>query len=326
MLNHQFNCLKRGGKRRIFKKFMLKSAIFSFFRKEKESVFLSSKTFVYFVFFAFCSILPVNGQTAAPTPPSPANPAPAVSEKAQEEPKKQEKQEKPASFDPKNPTAEQIAELVVAVYGGGAGRTILDPIRKTMVERGKLTINNPDGSVEKVSYEKRVLRGETADKERVRYDRESPSTKYALIYNDKKVVGIFNETVFTPREDASKSLQNQIWHDIDALLRYKENGSTVKLDGREKYMGVEYFIIELTDKENRKTRYFVSTKQFKVMWLEFSEDGVNYQRRFYDYRYAQNTLVPYKSVLFADKKQIEETQILTVTYGQKVEEGIFIAG
>lgn len=88
-------------------------------------------------------------------------------------------------------------------------------------------------------------------------------------------------------------------------------------------MGNEYHILELTDKENRKTRYFISTKTFKVMWLEYKDGDVKYTRKFYDYRLAQGTWVPYRTVLYANDKQIEETQILTVTYGQKVEEEVF---
>lgn len=307
---------------------MLKSAIVNFFDKEKESVFLNSKTLIFSMFLVFGSVFSANAQNANPTPsPTPrVSPTPTATGQPQEAEKSETKQEKPVPFDPKNPTAEQVAELVVAVYGGGYGRATLDTIRKTTVERGKLNVTNPDGSIERVTYEKRILRGDNADKERIRYDRESPSTKYSLILNDKKVTGLFNETVFTPRDDASKAFQNQLWHGIEALLRYKENGSTVKLDGREKYMGVEYYTLELTDKENRKTKYFVSAKQFKVMWLEYNEDNVKYVRKFYDYRDAQRTLVPYRSVLYANDKQIEETQILTVTYGQKVEEDIFQIG
>lgn len=290
-------------------------------------MFLSSKTLILSVFFVLTSVILVSAQETAkpqetPTPQETAKPA--EPEKDKKTAKEEKKPEKPPVFDPKNPTAEQIVETVIVIYGNNvAGRQVLEQIRKTAIERGKLSITNPDGSIEKVNYEKRILRGASLDKERIRYDQESPSTKYALIYNDSKVIGIFNETVFTPREDASKAFQNQIWHGIDALLRYKENSATVKLDGREKYMGVDYHILELTDKENRKTRYFISTKSFRVMWLEYSDNDIKYVRRFYDYRLAQNTLVPYRSVLFANKKQVEETQILTVTYGQKVAEDAF---
>lgn len=235
----------------------------------------------------------------------------------------QKPEEKQQKIDPKNPTADQVSETVVYVYAGVGGREGLKQIRKTTYETGKLNLTNGDGTTETINYERRILRGENLEKERIRIDQEFPNAKYALIYNDNKIVGLFNETVFTPREDASKSFQNQIWHGLEALLRYKENGATVQLAGREKHMGVEYFALDVTDKGNRKTRFFVSTKTFRVMWLEYTVDGVKYARRFYDYRYAQGTLVPYRTVLYANGKQIEESFVSTATFGQKLEDGIF---
>jgi hypothetical protein len=46
-------------------------------------------------------------------------------------------------------------------------------------------------------------------------------------------------------------------------------------------------------------------------------------RRFYDYRYAQGTLVPFRSVLFEDGKQSQETHVSTITYGVKLDESLF---
>lgn len=242
-------------------------------------------------------------------------------DKAKPDEKKAVKQSKADAT--KNPTSEQVAESVIYIYGGTTGRAGLNQIRKTTVESGKLDVVHPDGTKEQVAYERRIVRGESLDKEKIRFDQEFPNAKYALIFSDNKIIGLFNETVFEPREDASKSFQNQIWHGLEALLRYKENGSTVTLAGREKVMGVDFYALEVTDKDNRKTKYYVSAKTFRVMWLEYAEGGVNYVRRFYDYRYAQGTLVPYRTVLLADNKQIEESYISTSTFGQKLEDNIF---
>lgn len=250
----------------------------------------------------------------------------AQENKTPEKPKKEEKKDaKQQKLDVKNYTAEQIAESVIFVYGGLSGREGLKQIRKTTIESGKVSLTNPDGTNDRINYERRILRGENLEKERVRLDQEFPDAKYALIYNDNKIVGLFNETVFTPREDASKAFQNQIWHGLEALLRYKENGSTLQLNGREKFMGVDFSVLEVTDKENRKTKFFISAKTFRVMWLEYTDGDVKYVRKFYDYRYAQGTLVPYRTVLLANDKQIEETTVLTSTFGQKLDEEIFKA-
>ncbi len=245
-------------------------------------------------------------------------------EKPKKEDKKETKQQKVDLL--KNPTAEQIAESVVYLYGGlVGGREGLKQIRRTTIESGKLNITNADGTQEQATYERRILRGDNLENERVRLDQDFPNAKYALIYNDKKIVGLYNDSVFTPREEATRAFQNQIWHGLEALLRYKESNSTVHLAGREKVMGVDYYALEVTDKENRKTKFFISAKTLRVMWLEYTEDTVKYVRKFYDYRFAQGTLVPYRTVLSANDKQIEESTISISTFGQKLDEEIFKA-
>jgi hypothetical protein len=62
------------------------------------------------------------------------------------------------------------------------------------------------------------------------------------------------------------------------------------------------------------------------MMLTYEDGDVKYRRKFYDYNYAQGTLVPNRSVLWADDKLVEETEVLYVTYGQKVDEELFKAG
>ena len=223
----------------------------------------------------------------------------------------------------KSATAEQIAESVIIIYGGLGGRDNINQIRKTTFERGKLSIVNGEGKTENATYERWILRANSLNKEKIRFDQEFPDAKYALIFNDDKVFGLFNDSVFTPREDASKGFSNQIWHGLEALLRYKENESKVELDKRDKIMGVDYFIVDVIDKQERQTRFYISTKTYRVMMLEYTQDNIKYKRKFYDYNYAQGTLVPYRSVLWADGKQVEETEIQTISFGQKVEENIF---
>jgi hypothetical protein len=257
---------------------------------------------------------------------------------AQNQPKNQEKQEKkekqekpkPISIDIKNPTAEQVAELAVYAYGGFGGRNTLAQIRKTEVETGLIRRFGADGKADESNYERRIMRGATLDKDRVRVNQKTP-TEYALIYDTAKTFGVINNTTFTPRTDADRAFQAQMFHSIDALLRYKENGSTLNLAGKDKSMSVEYFILDVTDKQGHATRYNISAKTFRVQSLEYtmalSESGAptKFVRRFYDYRFAQGTLVPYRSVLYADGKQLEETNVLTVTYGTKIDEAQFQA-
>lgn len=220
-------------------------------------------------------------------------------------------------------TAERVAESAIIVYGGFIGRPQLNQIRKTTYERGKMTMTNAKGQVERANYERWIMRGDSLDKERIRFSQEYPNAKFALIYNEDKFFGIFNDKVFEPTDEAAKSFENLIWHGIEALLRYKENGAVLALDGKEKIMGVEFYRLDVTDKQNRKTRFFVSARTSRVMMLEYSEDNKKYRRKFYDYNYVQGTLVFLRTVLWVDDKQIEETEIGIISYGQKIDESIF---
>lgn len=223
-------------------------------------------------------------------------------------------------------TAEQIAESVLFIYGLGGGRTILDQIRKTTFERGRIAVTNSSGQTERAAYQRWVTRGENSRKDKIRFEQDFPAARYSLVFNDEKVFGIFEESSFVPREDAARGFENQTFRNIDALLRYKENGSKLEMAEREKLMGVEFYVIDVTDTKELKTRFFVSVKTFRIMQLEYEDSGVKFRRKFYDYRYAQGTLVPFRSVLWADDKIVEETNVGTVTFGQRVDEGLFIAG
>ena len=244
---------------------------------------------------------------------------------------KKEKQEAPkkapeVKFDKNNPTAEQIAELVVFAYGSRAG---LAQIRRTGVERGKITRTTDDGRPEEISYERTFKRGETFDKDKIRLDQHLPSIQYSLIYSGGKVFGVLQGSTFTPKQQDVTAILSDRVHGLDALLRYQEAGATVKLAGKDSQKGLDLWMLDLTDKEGNLTRYYVSAKFWRVLWLEYEEKAgadakpVKYRRSFHDYRAVQGTLVPYRSVLYEGDKLVEESQVLTVTYGVKTEDSVF---
>ncbi len=237
----------------------------------------------------------------------------------------QEKTEEKTNQKTSNLTAEQIAESAIFVYGFPGGRETLNQIRKTTFERGRMSQLNAEGKPEKSNFERYILRGESLDKEKIRLEQDFPNVRFGLIYDGEKFFGIYNESVFAPRDDVLLSFQNQVWHGLEAMLRYKENGSAIALDGKEKISGVEFYRLDVTDKQSRKTRFFVSAKSFRVMMLEYTESGVKHLRKFYDYNYAQGTLVPYRTVLWAGDKQIEEIETATISFGLKIEENTFKA-
>jgi hypothetical protein len=226
-------------------------------------------------------------------------------------------------------TAEQIAETAIAVAGSGAGRAVLSQIRKNGLERGRETRTAADGRSEEIRYELRFIHGEKTDKDKVRLDSRTPQAEYALVYGDGKLFGIINGATFTPRADTAADFIAQQAHSIDALLRYKENESKISSAGKDKQQGIDLYVIDLVDKANRKTRYFISAKSFRVLSLEYEEappgstTAIKYVKRFYDYRMAQGVQLPFRTVLYEDGKQTVETHVLTVQYGVKMEESVF---
>lgn len=231
-----------------------------------------------------------------------------------------------ARTDDKTFTVEQIVESVILVYGS---RPILEHIRRNGVERGKITRFNDQGAPEEANYERRFVRGENLDKDKIRLDQKLPSMEYSLIFGDGRLWGLINGAAFTPRQDAAANFLSQHHHSIDSLLRYKECGAAITLVGKDKQKGLDLYVVDLVDKEKRKTRYYISARTLRVLWLEYEDTppggttAVKYTRKFLDYRAVQQTLVPYHVVLIEDGRQTQESHILTITYGAKLDDSIF---
>jgi hypothetical protein len=283
-------------------------------------------------FFVSKNVATAQQQPTAPQPgaqqastqqPSPT-PTPATNAT-----KNAPKAEPPVKVDKnqKTYTAEQVVEGVILYYGS---RTLLSAIRRNGVERGRICKPSCEaGKVEEASYERRFVRGESMDKDKVRLDQKMPTLEYSLIYGSGRLWGLINGASFTPRQDAADTFLAQHRHSIDSLLRYKENGSTLTLVGKDKQKGLDLYIVDLLDKDKQSTRYFLSAKSLHVLWLEYQEPAPGgstprkYERRFLNYRVAQGTLVPYRTLLMEDGKQIQETLILNVTYGIKIDDAVF---
>jgi lipopolysaccharide export LptBFGC system permease protein LptF len=127
--------------------------------------------FAFLTFFILTSVSFVSAQEATDK---------SKAETTEKKDKKQ-KNKQPANDLTKGSTAEQVAESMVYFYGGLGGREYLKQIRKTTIERGKITVTNAEGKTEQANYERLILRGDSLDKERIRFDQEYPSAKFALL-------------------------------------------------------------------------------------------------------------------------------------------------
>ena len=292
---------------------------FGFPRSEfKENGYILLRRFLALIALAaFVVSMTVAGKPVVQTPQQETKPE-AKKQESKPDAKPEIKQE--GKF-----TAEQVVESVILVYGTRPG---LDHIRRNGIEHGKITRFNTDGNAEEAEYERRFVRGESLDKDKIRLDQKLPTMEYSLIFDDGKLWGMINGAAFTPRQDAAANFISQHHHSLDTLLRYKECGSTVTLVGREQQKGLDLFVIDLADKDQRKTRFYISARSLRVLWLEYEEGNpggtpIKYTRKFLDYRAVQQTLAPYRIVLLEDGRQSQETRVLTITYGVKVSDSIF---
>src|SRR5260370_13289757 len=147
----------------------------------------------------------------------------------------------------KNFTAEQVAEGVIV---GNGGRPALTQIRRNGLERGHLSRLLPDGRTEDDRYELRFVRGDDTSKDRVRVDHKTPQTEYSIVLASRKIFGMINGAPFIPRADVTGAFLSERAHSIDALLRYKENDSKLKLVGKDKHQGIDVYLLDLTDHED----------------------------------------------------------------------------
>lgn len=279
------------------------------------------------IFSALVAALLLSALSLSPAFAQDGDNKPPAKEEAQK-PNKNKSENKPpqVKVDMKNLTVDQIVEVVIIAYGA---RPILAQVRRNGFERGRTTSTLSDGRTEDATYERRFIRGESLDKDKVRLDQKTSSLEYSLVYGEGKTWGLLNGSMFTPRSETTSTFLSQMWHGLDALLRYKEDGSTLALIGKDKQQNVDMYIVDLTDKEKRRTRYYISQKTYRVLWLEYEEpeaEGgtpVKFMRKFHDYQAIQGTLVPKRTVLYVDGKQRQETQVMSVTYGIKMDDTLF---
>ncbi len=158
---------------------------------------------------------------------------------------------------------------MILVYGT---RPALEQIRRNGIERGKITRFSAEGNAEEAELRAALCPGRKAStKDKIRLDQKLPTMEYSLIFDDGKLWGIINGASFTPRQDARTDFISQHHHSIDSLLRYKECGSTINLVGKEQQKGLDLYVLDLIDKEQRKTRYYISARSLRVLWLEYEE-------------------------------------------------------
>jgi len=233
---------------------------------------------------------------------------------------------------------ESIVEIAIIAYGT---RKLLETARASIHEEGTIRLATDQGDLTG-NYSLRSMRREKTWQDLLRVDLElsppesdrgarTPAIKYIIGFNGASVWSAQNNQYVTPRPDAEIAFRAQLTHEYMALLRYKEDGSKLELVGPEKVVGVDTNAVDMTNPNGDKTRFWISTKTYRVLHAEYllkmrdDQPPVKYRvsYTYSPFRVVQNTLVPSRRVMTQDGKFVQEITLNNIVYSAKLDPEIF---
>jgi hypothetical protein len=286
-----------------------------------------------FAFAPFVTAQRRAGQRGTPPDTSQKDDSKLPSEKDLEK-KKAENKAAPVKFSP----VELIVETSILAYGG---RKALEIARGAIQEEGTIRLASDQGDLSG-SYNLRSMRREKSWQDLLRVDlgiaqpsaaddANKPAVKYIIGFNGASVWSAQNGQYITLGPSAERAFRAQLTHEYTALLRYKEDGSKIELIGPETIVGVETNMIDLTTSTGDKTRFWVSTKTYRVVQAEYevklddSQPATKYLVKYFytPLKVVQNTLVPARRVMTQDGKFVQEITLNNIVYSAKLDPEIF---
>lgn len=228
----------------------------------------------------------------------------------------------------KNVKPEDVVERTINFYGG---RPALYAIQRNGILRGQLTLTTPEGAREGRTTTKFIRKEKMAD-DLVMLDLELPGTRFIIGFDGKQTWALHNGEAQEPSPETVKTFRASQAHSYEALLRYKENNAKLEYAGNKSFSpGNDLDLIDLTAADGTRTRYEISRKTSRVIYLEYEEKladeapPVKFRLYFKDFRVIQQTLVPFVTLVFQDGKQVEERKLVEVAYNVQLEEAAFKA-
>ncbi|HEY9230837.1 MAG TPA: hypothetical protein VIS78_01785, partial [Blastocatellia bacterium] len=101
--------------------------------------------------------------------------------------------------------------------------------------------------------------------------------------------------------------------------------------GPDTVVGVETNMIDLTTPNGDKTRFWISTKTYRVVQCEYevklddSQPPTKYLLKYFytPFKVVQNTLVPVRRLMTQDSKFVQEIVINSAVYSAKLDPEVF---
>lgn len=227
----------------------------------------------------------------------------------------------------KPPKPEDVAERAILAYGS---RAAILGIQRNGILRAQVKFHTPEGMREGKTAT-RFIRKPKLSEDLMSIELELPGTKYIIGYDGKDIWEVQDGEVIQPSPANIKAFRNSREHHYEALLRYKETNSKLEYVGTNKLGTVDMDIIDLISPEGVRTRYEVSRKSGRVIYVNYDEQTapdapvVKYRLYYKDFRIIQNTLVPYETQVFQDGKLIEERKIVESVFNVQLDEKAFKA-
>jgi hypothetical protein len=227
---------------------------------------------------------------------------------------------------PKVLKPEDIVERSIYAYGS---RNAVYTIQKNGILRGLIKFITPTGVTEGKTTTK-FVRKKTMGEDLLMLDLDLPGTRFLVGFDGTQVWSIHNGEVQEPAPETVAAFRGSQNHGYEALLRFKEN------EGKLEYVGNKQFgpnneldIVDLTLPDGSKTRYEISHRTGRIIYLEYDDKGpeegkpIKYRLYFKDFRVIQNSVVPYEVQVFKDGVVVEERKLVEVSYSVQMDESIF---
>ncbi|MBO0726423.1 MAG: hypothetical protein J2P52_12540 [Blastocatellia bacterium] len=222
---------------------------------------------------------------------------------------------------------EDIIERSILLYTYGAGRTALYGIQRNGTLRALIKFYGPEGTREGKSVTKFIRKGKLAE-DLLMIDLELPGTRYTIGFDGQETWAIQDGEIQKPPQEAIDAFRSAHEHSYEALLRYKENGSTLEYAGMNKLGTLEMDLIDMISPSGARTRYEISRRTGRIIYANYEDSKstpVKYRLYFKDFKPVQNTLVPHEVQVFQDGKLIEERKLVESIFNIQLEEKAFKA-
>ncbi len=227
----------------------------------------------------------------------------------------------------KNPRPEEVVERAILAYGT---RAAVYGVQRNGTLRALVKLITPDGVREGKSTTK-FIRKQKLDEDLLLIELELPEIRYQIGFDGKNVWSIHDGEIKTPTPQEVKSFRSAHDHSYEALLRYKENESKLEYAGKNRLGTLDLDIIDMVSTKGVRTRYEISRRTGHIIYLSYeeknetTEEASKYRLYFKDFRWIQNSLIPYETQVFQNGKLVEERKIVESAFNVQLEEKAFTA-